>query len=294
CDMLSTVYHGNLTSAPVYVYQITKDAWVWEYQPPTSSLKPDPSTPPISSITSTPSSTSPASSSSPPESGLNIGAIVGGAVGAVVVVVAILLFVWRLRKATPKNVVKNNGSAAEDDHHNPTPDDKHNDHKHDTGQIHRMTPDNSMFQSPQVTYRHEYDGVDRQNGHDGDLYDGKRMSPKAAVAPHYPSWGANFNESYATDGSLYGYNQAIDSNNANRTRLQSASKQYPSPPTSPYDHIAPPPPPHSTSPPSVPSMYRPRDPQVIEQGQMMRRTQKHSRNVNGRGMEEKPKPQWPH
>ncbi|KAG0222492.1 hypothetical protein BGW41_005998, partial [Actinomortierella wolfii] len=183
----------------------------------------------------------------------------------------------------PKNAVKNNGSTVEGDHHISSPDDKHNGYKHDTGVIRRMSPDNSTLRSPQVTYRHEYDG---------DLYGGKRVSPKAAAAPHYPSWGANFNESYATDGSLYGYNQAIDPNNANPTRLQPTPKRYPSPPTSPYNHVVPPPP-HYTSPPIVPPLHRPRDPQMIEQGQMMRRTQKHSRNLNGRGMEEQRQPQWP-
>ncbi|KAG0221896.1 hypothetical protein BGW41_006426, partial [Actinomortierella wolfii] len=246
------LWQGCDTSTPVYIYQISKDAWVEKYQPPTNLLKPDPSTVPISSTTSTPSSTPSMESIHSPTNGPNIGVITGGAVGAVVVVVAILLFVWRRRKMTPKSAVKNNGSAVEDDHHNPTLDDKYNGHKHDTGRIHhRMAPDNSTLQSPQVTYRHEYDGGDGQNDHDDDLYDGKRQSPKAAVAPHYPSWGANFNESYATDGFLNGYNQAIDSNNANRTRLQSTLKRYPSPQPHLYDHVAPPPPPpHSTSPPT--------------------------------------------
>ncbi|KAG0230157.1 hypothetical protein BGW41_002579 [Actinomortierella wolfii] len=209
-DVPSIVDFGK-PSTPVAIYCISQDGWVDEYQPSPDYLNLVP-TPPSGPSSST-APTSPTSLTTPPTPGpsdntasgnkLNIGVVAGGAAGAAVVIIAIGLPLWKRKKQGKRHSQQQGGPSLKADHPASAPDDIPKEAIHDA----RKTPlPLSHLEGPPASH-YIYDFGNVNDGrYDHNLNTRHTTKPENSIpgsmppragAPHYPSWGANFNSQYA-------------------------------------------------------------------------------------------------
>ncbi|KAF9152566.1 hypothetical protein DFQ26_000849, partial [Actinomortierella ambigua] len=133
-----------------------------------------------------------------------------------------------------------------------------------------------------------------QEGRNGDI--GASMSATASVpglAPHHPSWGANFDGTAAFDLSQVNHGSVKDTPNP-RSGRRSTSRSDPASPSSPKWPVEPASrPDYSSSPPSDLRMSRQaRNPQGLGHHNESRQNQEQSHVPDGRRSKERPGPQW--
>ncbi|KAG0227331.1 hypothetical protein BGW42_003013 [Actinomortierella wolfii] len=205
-DVPSIVDFGK-PSTPVAIYHISQDGWVDEYQPSPDylNLVPTPSSRP-------PLSTAPTSPTTPPTPGpsnntasgskFNIGVIAGGAAGAAVVIIAIGLILWRRKKQGKRHSQQQGGPSFKGDHPASVLDDIPKEAIHNA----KKTPQPlSHLEGPPASHYTDGFGNANDSRYDHNLNTRHTTKPENSIlgsmpptagAPHYPSWGANFNSQY--------------------------------------------------------------------------------------------------
>ncbi|KAG0223331.1 hypothetical protein BGW42_005976 [Actinomortierella wolfii] len=239
----SEVYDGDKNSTPVHIYQISKDEWVNEYHPPDKFRDP-------SAAVVSPSN----GDQHPSGSGMaqKIAGIAGGAAGAVAVISMIVLLVWRRRKRTAKRLRQHGGSSPRIDNHNSMLD-----------KVDNKSSGPKSFRSPQygqnISHISVSDGVGY--GLNSSRINGKENRMPAIIhgtpppAPHYPSWGANFDGNYANH--LTGHYARATEVAPDHTIESRMSPAQPS-------MFVTPPPSSPLSPKYQPTLPRPRNPQTLD------------------------------
>ncbi|KAG0250018.1 hypothetical protein DFQ27_009655 [Actinomortierella ambigua] len=275
----STIYDAGQSSTPVFIYQISTQQWVEDYTPSDFYTSPLPtsSTPSTPSTSSTSPTSSPRGENDPPgsedgsESTFNAGYLASGAAGALIAIIIGGLFVWKRKRQRTKHSLHQDNVSVDDYPKSFAADGKHDDQMDDASRMtekHQMT----IFRAP-------------QEGRNGDI--GASMSATVpAPAPHYPSWGANFDGTYAFDLS-----QVNHARSGCRSTSRSNPASSPSPPKWPVEPASTPA--YSSSPPSDLRMSRQaRNPQGLGHHNVPRQNQEQSPVPGGRRSKERPGPQW--
>ncbi|KAG0254137.1 hypothetical protein DFQ27_007020 [Actinomortierella ambigua] len=301
---INTTLDFDKPSSPVFIYQISLNAWVQEYKPSAEYLNPGAGTPSASATSSVrPSSPSSSSSSSqgPTDNStnggtsgvtINIGAVAGGVAGAAIVVATIGFLAWRRKRQGTKHSHRND-SPSEIDQRGSTTDKGHDRQEHDARRMPPTPTQAVTYHSPQYGYDPTYDADgaiadDGRNGKDGDMYTSMH-SVSSSTTLQYPPWGASLKDKYTAHGPQY-HDQTVIATSGTSTVSGAYSRpNSPHPPILPassYDYVPPPP---SSLPSSRPGTRRPRGPQARMQRHTVRG---HSPTSNGRWAEERPGPQW--